>query len=434
MIGITFKWLGFIHVSRATALITKGYLERHKQICDKKKLPNHLPIGHTETSDTLLLRFQLHPDLGAHVKDRTVATGTDHLFVQRSLAPLAFRPQPTEAFLERALGGQFRLVQDRLVRCTVLTECTALLTHRQQCLTAETGITLLGKRCQGTNLRGDDGACTCVITAQQNRFRFITQNGLKDAEQWLRQLVLQIVVRIDRYTVFEHVDRIFGLLVGGSVLSRRYQHVRDAITELGRIARVSLAHLVGQLHVRLLSCVIALGQLLRDDELRNIDPIAQQIGDRLLRVLDRPIRVALDQQLLQAVVHEIRHQRRVIAAHRLDTLAVHLIVTIRARKVETRVTLLVDQQVRIVHLLELELDRFHKLGAHVIGRLLTELHAALERLHAKVHHHRIRVTVNDDGIVLVPILDRIPLLDLLLRVLDHRAPVSRYGTGNFQTR
>ena len=44
----------------------------------------------------------------------------------------------------------------------------------------------------------------------------------------------------------------------------------------------------------------------------------------------------------------------------LDTLCIHLIILLRAGPVQARVSLLADEQVREVDLLELELDRLDK--------------------------------------------------------------------------
>ena len=58
----------------------------------------------------------------------------------------------------------------------------------------------------------------------------------------------------------------------------------------------------------------------------------------------------VDEYFLEAGVDEVGHQGAVVSPHRLDALAVHLVIGLGARKVQPRVTLLVDEQVREIHL------------------------------------------------------------------------------------
>jgi len=57
--------------------------------------------------------------------------------------------------------------------------------------------------------------------------------------------------------------------------------------------------------MRLLGRVVGLGQLLGDDEVRDVDAVAQQVGDGLLGVLDGAVGVALNQELLQTHTDQI---------------------------------------------------------------------------------------------------------------------------------
>ena len=47
--------------------------------------------------------------------------------------------------------------------------------------------------------------------------------------------------------------------------------------------------------------------ILKTYQLRNVDPVAEQVGDDLLGVVHGPVRVPIDQDLLQALVHQARH-------------------------------------------------------------------------------------------------------------------------------
>lgn len=46
----------------------------------------------------------------------------------------------------------------------------------------------------------------------------VTQDRLKDTHKRLRELVLEVVLRVDRNVVLEHVERVLGLLVCTGVL------------------------------------------------------------------------------------------------------------------------------------------------------------------------------------------------------------------------
>ncbi len=47
--------------------------------------------------------------------------------------------------------------------------------------------------------------------------------------------------------------------------------------------------------------------ILKTYQLRNVDPVAEQVGDDLLGIVHGPVRVPIDQDLLQALVHQARH-------------------------------------------------------------------------------------------------------------------------------
>ena len=98
-------------------------------------------------------------------------------------------------------------------------------------------------------------------------------------------------------------------------------------------------------------------QLLRDDQLGDVDAIAEQIGDRLLRVFDGGVRVSLDEDQVQASVDEIGDKRAIVPSHRLDSLAIHLVVLVCLSEVQPGVTLLVDQKVWKVNLQKCEVIR-----------------------------------------------------------------------------
>ena len=133
-------------------------------------------------------------------------------------------------------------------------------------------------------------------------------------------MILQIILRVDGNIVIQNVDGILGAFVRGILLVPGDNDIRHAVPQIGGAARVPFAHLVGQLHVRLIALVVLvqLGEFLGDDELADVHAVAQQVGDHLLGIPDGAVLVAMDQQLLQARVNQVGHQRTVVATDRLD--------------------------------------------------------------------------------------------------------------------
>ena len=227
-----------------------------------------------------------------------------------------------------------------------------------------------------------------------------------------------------------------GFLVRGRTLGPGNYDVRYSVSQLGRTAGIPLLHLVGQLDVRLLARIVLfrLGELFRDDELRDIDAIAEQVRNVSLRILHSAVGISLDEDLLQTVVHESRHQLTVVPSDSLDSLAIHLVVLIGTREVEAGVAFLVDQQVRIVYLLELELDGLHKLGRNVLGCLSSHFHGLGDCFDAKLDHDGVCVSVDDDRIVFGSTGAVVFALDLVLCKLDHHPSEGSDALGDLKTR
>lgn len=59
---------------------------------------------------------------------------------------------------------------------------------------------------------------------------------------------------------------------------------------------------------------------------------------------------------MQALGNQVLDQQAVISPHSLDPLGVHLVVLIRIRPQQPRISFLADEQIRAVDLFELELD------------------------------------------------------------------------------
>lgn len=72
----------------------------------------------------------------------------------------------------------------------------------------------------------------------------------------------------------------------------------------------------------------ALTQGLGDDEVGEVHPVAQQIADHLLGVIQGALHTLLDQDLVQTGSDHVLHQGAVVAPHRLDTCVMCCVVNV----------------------------------------------------------------------------------------------------------
>ena len=210
--------------------------------------------------------------------------------------------------------------------------------------------------------------------------------------------------------------------------------------------------------MRLLRGVVGFGQGFRDDELRQVDLVLQEVRDDLLRVIFGALDIALDEHLAQASVDHGHDEPAVVSSNGLpsngpvrrlkatdestakdktylDTFRVHLVVLLRLGPVQSSVSLLADEEVREVNLLELELDRLDELGRDVLSRIraflyrsvvsglskttsltrsrLTESHGSFEIWATEADHDGISVAVDDPRVIVVAVGGVVSSFDLL---------------------
>ena len=117
------------------------------------------------------------------------------------------------------------------------------------------------------------------VLASQQRLR-VLNDGPEDTHQRLRKLVVQVVLRVDRDVVLEHVDGILCLAVCGGALLSLNDDVRHTVTHRRRRACITLLHAGSQLNVGLLGLVVVrvgrLAQRLGDHKQRDVQLVAQQ--------------------------------------------------------------------------------------------------------------------------------------------------------------
>lgn len=88
------------------------------------------------------------------------------------------------------------------------------------------------------------------------RRRLLSKDGLEDPHQRIRQLVLQIILRIDRDIVLQHVDRVFRLLVRCGTFHAFDDDVGDTVAQVGCGTGVALLHTLGKFDVGLFCGIV----------------------------------------------------------------------------------------------------------------------------------------------------------------------------------
>ena len=103
-----------------------------------------------------------------------------------------------------------------------------------------------------------------------------------------------------------------------------------------------------------------------DDKQRQVQPVHEQISDAVLDILLGTLHITVYEQLLQAGGDDILDQQAIVTPHCLNALAVHFVMRVCVGPQQSSIPLLVDQQVREVHLSGnaslLDDDELHPVG------------------------------------------------------------------------
>ena len=136
--------------------------------------------------------------LDAAVEDRTVTTLAENLLVERSLTSLTLHPE-VAIFLLEQLQFLFSLDIDFFhFTFTLLTD--NVLVWLEEVLAAETCFLDLSELEQSFIgvAHGWLVDISHVITSKENVLSAVSQDRLKDPHQWLLQLIVNVVLIIDR--------------------------------------------------------------------------------------------------------------------------------------------------------------------------------------------------------------------------------------------
>lgn len=140
--------------------------------------------------------------------------------------------------------------------------------------------------------RGDgDGAR--VFACQELPGFLFAEDGVEDAAQRFRELVVEVVFGVDGDVVFEDVDGVFGPFVVFGAAGTFDYDIGDAVAESGCGAGVALAHAFGEFDVGLFGGVVGFGESFGDDEIGHVDFVLEEGGDHVFDVANRHSQQAL---------------------------------------------------------------------------------------------------------------------------------------------
>lgn len=208
--------------------------------------------------------------------------------MQTALAPLTLGPQPPEpdfqlAHFREGLGVQFA----RAGPAVAADGAGHFLLADERFLAAHARLRLLGELHEPAEGGRGDGDGARVFAREELAGFLLAEDGVEDPAEGFRELVVQVVFRVDGDVVFEHEDGIFAPFVVLGAAGALDDDVSDAVAEGRGGAGVSLFHAVGELDVGLFVGVVGFGEGFGDDEFGHVDFVLEEVGDGVFDVAGR---------------------------------------------------------------------------------------------------------------------------------------------------
>ena len=285
--------------------------------------------------------------------------------MQTALAPLTLGPQPPEPDFQLADFGEGFGVQLARSRAAVAADGAGhFLFPDEGFLAAHARLRLFGELHQPAEGGCRDGDGARVFAREELAGFLLAEDGVEDPAEGFRELVVEVVFRVDGDVVLEHEDGIFAPLVVLGAAGTLDDDVSDAVAEGGSGAGVSLFHAVGELDVGLFVGVVGFGEGFGDDEFGHVDFVLEEVGDGVFDVAGKgddiismvergrdqmryillcALDILVDQDLVENRFNDILNQTAIVSAYSLNALAVHLVELLRGCPVQSSVALLVDE-------------------------------------------------------------------------------------------
>mmetsp|Transcript_32486 Transcript_32486/g.103582 ORF Transcript_32486/g.103582 Transcript_32486/m.103582 type:complete len:235 (-) Transcript_32486:1565-2269(-) len=226
----------------------------------RRRLSDRSSQSPLEARDLGLGIFEVLLDLAAEVEDGAVGVGAEDILVEGALAALALCPEFVECYFVVVEVLEALEEEVAFLGFAVVADGAG----GDDDFTAEALEGLGGEHHDGA-LPGDGGRLADdarMVSSEDGVGVF--DDRFEDARQRFRELVVEVVRRVDGEVVFEDVDGVLGLFKGRGALGPRDDYVGNAVADVRGSPRVALLHFFRELGVGLLCLVVAGVRVLRE--------------------------------------------------------------------------------------------------------------------------------------------------------------------------
>lgn len=172
----------------------------------------------------------------------------------------------------------------------------------------------------------------------EQSFFWVLQNRLKKPDQGLLQMMIQVILIVDRQIMLQRVDWILSFLIAISVLSGTNHDHCDSVTLLRSIVGITLSELLGELRVSILHLIMTFVPLggfrigffftktFTDHKKTQVDSVLQKITNNLFDVFNSLFIASFDKNLFKAVVNDFLNKGTIVSPNIFNTFAINFIV------------------------------------------------------------------------------------------------------------
>lgn len=218
--------------------------------------------------------------------------------MQATLAPLTLRPQSSEPdFQLTGFRQRFRVQFPDPGPAVRAHGPQHLLLGLERLLAAHARRRFLREFHEPADCRGGHIDGTGMLAREQLTGFLRAEDGLKNALEWARKLIVEVVLCVNRDIVFQYVEWVFGLFVVLRIASSFDDDIADAITDGGCGTKVALSHTFHELHMGLLVVVFLFRKSFGDDKIGHVDFVLEQRRYHILDVANQILSADVMQQL-----------------------------------------------------------------------------------------------------------------------------------------
>ena len=210
--------------------------------------------------------------------------------MQTTLAPLTLRPEPAEPHFQLGHFRQRLGIQLPNAGPAVLADGPLLFRGGdERFLAAHAGLGFFGEFHQTTEGGSGDGDGAGVFAREELACFLLAEDGIKDSAQGLRELIIEIILRVNRDIVLEHEDGIFTALVVFGATGAFDDNIGNAVAKRGSGTSVAFLHALGKFGMGLFTNVVSFREGFCDDEFGHVDLVLEEVGDGVFDVALRDV-------------------------------------------------------------------------------------------------------------------------------------------------